>query len=213
MKKPSKRLFQISIFLPALIITYIFFTSSLKIHTSQMDKKTNILKESNHRLEIGTEKEITKSEIFFDENNVLTKSNVSLKDLALILRDTGLEGLEEYYLLSEESLGINALFLAALTAHESAWGESERCIEQNNLSGYAVYSPSSKGRSFKSKGESILETAKLLKENYLTNGASYFKGYSVKDINSSYCPSDYTWSKSIIEISKNFVNEIKSSSL
>ena len=142
-------------------------------------------------------------------NNLLEKSNATVNDMTVALFGTGLEEVAYAYVKAEKEWGVNAIFLASLTAEESGWGRSNRAINQNNLSGYAVYSAGASGRSFSSKEESIMETAKLICQQYLKPTGAYYNGISIYDVNIKYCPNDGgTWSKNISSIAYSLVSKI-----
>lgn len=152
-----------------------------------------------------------KSSVKFDKENLKKKSNVDADELNTVLADTDLSGLGDAYVKAEEEYGVNALFLTALTAQESGWGSSNRARTQNNLSGYAVYSDGSKGRSFSSKTSSIMATAKLLSKDYLNKNGKHYKGTDIYSVNETYCPVDgYTWAESINIIANDLVSQINS---
>jgi beta-N-acetylglucosaminidase len=130
----------------------------------------------------------------WNPDNVTTDSGVSEVGLSLALEGTGLEGLAHSFIQAEEEYGINAIFLVSLIAQESAWGNSNRAKRDNNLSGYAVYTDSSAGRKFSSKGESIMETASLLAEHYVGEGRM-----DIHSINSKYSADD-KWATNISHI-------------
>jgi beta-N-acetylglucosaminidase len=137
----------------------------------------------------------------WDSRNVTSASNVSEVGLQLALKDTGLEGLESSFIKAEETYGINAIFLTSLIAQESGWGTSRRAREQNNLSGYAVYGDTAKGRTFSSKSESIMETAELLKKHYVGKGL-----YDINSINNKYS-ADNNWDSKIHSIANKLVTK------
>ena len=180
---------------------------SLKNDLSEME---NLLNEKDAEYKSLKEKyDLEVAPVSFNENYLLQPSNVTLNKLKFALKGTGLEGLEKAYLDSEKEYGINAIFLVSLTAEESWWGKSRRAKEQNNLSGFEVYSDNSKGKFFSSKYESILTTAKILKRDYLTQGGIYHKGYDIRSVNKSYCPvNGFSWSKNISSIAYDLVNKI-----
>lgn len=127
------------------------------------------------------------------------------------MKGTGLEGLGSWYLKAEQTYGVNAIFLMALTAQESAWGRSNRAITQNNLSGFEVYSAGAEGASFGSKGESIMATAELIGEKYINPNGEYYNGVSVASVNIRYCPDDGGhWSSNITQIAYDLVDKINS---
>lgn len=156
-------------------------------------------------------KEISSSKVNFNSSNLKQKSGVDAKRLNEVLEGTALYGLGDAYVQAEKQYGVNALFLTALTAQESGWGSSNRARTQNNLSGYAVYSKSSEGRSFDSKTSSILATAKLLSKDYLNTNGKYYKGTDIHSVNETYCPNDdYLWANNITSIAKELMIEINS---
>lgn len=148
--------------------------------------------------------------VCFNKDYLLSPSNATERKLKLALEGTGLSGLESSYITAEEEYGVNAIFLVSLTAEESGWGNSRRARLQNNMSGFEVYTDSSKGATFSSKHESIMQTAKLLKNHYLTEGGQHFNGYSIYDVNLKYSASLYSWSENISEIAYSIMDKINS---
>ena len=182
-----------------------------KLNKENEDLQKNIeeLKKKYSELDALYKKEI--EPVSFSSNNLKTPSNATIAKLEGVLRGTGLEGLSKHYLDAEEKYGVNAIFLVALTAEESGWGNSHRARTQNNLSGYAVYSASATGSSFCSKGESILATAELLSEDYLNVDGEYYNGLSAYAVNIRYCPNDGgNWSSNIVQIAHEIVDRINS---
>lgn len=150
----------------------------------------------------------------FNHLNALEKSGATATHMRRALKNTGLYYDAEYFVEAEELYGINAYFIAGIAAFESSWGTSNRAINQNNLTGYAVYSSASRGKDFGGgRRENILETARLLKEDYLTEGGSSFNGYRVEDVNTKYCfdesgtYADYSWCTNIISIAYDLKNK------
>ena len=88
---------------------------------------------------------------------------------------------------------------------------SDRAKNDNNLSGYAVYNNSAKGAKFDTKHDSIMATAKLLRDYYLTPDGECFNGYSVVDVNKKYCflqdgeTIDFNWATQVTSIAKDLV--------
>lgn len=175
----------------------------------ELQKKLEELKEEYYKLNTMYQKEL--EPVSFSSNNLLIASNATKNKLDKVLDGTGLEGLSQYYLEAEEIYSINSIFLVALTAEESGWGNSNRAKTQNNLSGYAVYSPSARGVTFNSKGESIMATAELLSRDYLNSNGKYYNGLSADSVNIRYCPDDdKKWSKNITQIANEIVHKINS---
>ena len=117
---------------------------------------------------------------------------------------------EEYGKLveAEKKYGVNAFFMAGIVALESGFATSRRAIEDNNLTGYEVYSDSSEGRLFNSHDESVLHTARHLSKNYLKEDSMYYNGLSVDAIQIMYCPDeeeDKRWEEKVDYLASNFL--------
>lgn len=176
---------------------------SLKSYLESLDKELNSYKKA---LE-----DITK-DISYDPYDLTVISNVTKAQLEYALKGTSLSGLEGAFIASEKEYGVNAMFLVGLVANESGWGESERAQTQNNLTGYAVYHNYSRGATFNSKEESILETARLLSEDYLNPNGEHYNGYSLWQVNIKYSQKDgqpnEDWSSVINSITNDLVTKI-----
>ena len=136
-------------------------------------------------------------------------SKATLKDIQLILKGTKLESLSKAYLNAEKIYKVNSIFLISLSAQESGYGTSRRSVEQNNITGFTVYGDYAKGTTFNSKSECILETAKLLSEDYLNPKGKFYNGKSIWDINSNYCQdTGFYWANSINSIANTLVKKI-----
>ena len=94
-----------------------------------------------------------------------------------------------------------------IAAHESAWGTSRRAREDNNLTGYGVYSDSAKGINKPSKEEGLLATAETLHERYLTPGGNYYEGTSVADVNKHYCVGN-EWAGAVVGYAYQLMNKL-----
>lgn len=124
---------------------------------------------------------------FFDPKNVSSVSNITVADAKKMLSGTALYSEAAAFVKAERLYHVNAVFLMGIAAHESAWGTSRRAREDNNLTGYGVYSDSAKGINKPSKEAGLLATAETLHERYLTPGGSYYEGTSVANVNQHYC--------------------------
>ena len=180
------------------------FSQEKKIVMTEIDKLTK----ENKQLK----EELKKKKVYFNENDITKKSNATSKELNDVLKGKKLEGLGKYYIQAEKKYNINAIALLSITAQESGWGDSDRAKRSNNLSGYAVFSPTSDGVSFSTKGESIMATAKLLNEDYLNPKGKYYQGKDLYVINETYCPNDdYHWSNNITQIGIDIKQKINNS--
>lgn len=151
-------------------------------------------------------------EVSYNPYDLTVTSNVSKAQLDYVLKDTSLSGLEWAFIESEQKYGVNALFLVGLVANESGWGESQRAQTQNNMTGYAVYNNYSRGVTFNSKEESILETARLISEDYLDPNGQHHNGCSLWQVNIKYSQNDgqpnEEWSRVINSITNDLINKI-----
>ena len=141
--------------------------------------------------------------------NDLTKlTELTSEEMTYILSDTSMVSLAPYFVEAESTYKVNAFAIAGVVALESSWNTSRRANDDNNLTGYAVYSDSSKGAQFDSKRECILATAKLLKENYLIPEGPWYRGTSIYSVNESYS-SDKKWCDKIVDISAKFESKYR----
>ena len=148
--------------------------------------------------------------VHFNPNNITEPSGVSYEQLAYALKDTKLLAYIDSFLTVEKNYGINSLAMIGIVANESAWLNSDRTQRQNNVTGYAVYSDSSKGVSFSSIDESILTTAKLLQTDYINPQGRFYNGLSVSDVNIMYS-SDAKWNNTVASVAnqlKDKINEV-----
>ena len=93
------------------------------------------------------------------------EGKIKILTLEASLVGTGLEGLGQALVQAESETGINALVLAGICAHESAWGTSRLAKEKNNLAGLGAYDdrPGSALR-FDSRAECVMFLARLLRD-------------------------------------------------
>lgn len=149
-----------------------------------------------------------KKSVTFNSNDIRVLSNLNTNEIKKLLEGTNMEALAPAFIDAEKVYGINALALAGLVANESSWNTSRRALEQNNLTGYAVYSDSSNGKDFNSPYGCIMETARLLKQDYLSDEGKWHNGYSLQSINIMYS-SDNNWYNTIENIADNLLDEYK----
>lgn len=164
------------------------------------------------------------SSVEFNDMDVTRLSNMLPYELENVLYNTnGGEGLApyaSYFIEAEEMYGINALFICAIAAQESGWGKNA-AGNGTNLTGYAVYNSYSEGASFEGGiRHNILETARLLAEDYVDPNGLYhseWEGYnygkSIYEINVRYCllddmeTTDHDWSANIGKIASNLASK------
>lgn len=126
---------------------------------------------------------------------VLIVSNLTSDDLEKgLLHD--LKPYAPFFIQAEKDTGINAIFLASVSALESGWARSNVSNTRNNIFGWTS---SSGYKYFDSKEECIMFVAGRIKELYLTEEGKYFNGYEVEDINIKYNGSEH-WEKTVKSI-------------
>jgi len=139
-----------------------------------------------------------------NEDDITVVSGISSVQLGVAIEGTALEGLGIEYVLAEEKYGINAVYLMAITILESGWGTSPLAVKKNNISGFTAYddSPYESATHFDSKGESIQVTARVLSEEYVTEGLR-----SIDEVGSRYAK-DPEWADKVKSISKTILRRI-----
>lgn len=184
---------------------YIAPTQNMKQEIKQKDQEIKKLKNDIPKLQKQIKEE--KKTRFFDPKNVNSISNITVDDAKKMLSGTHLYQESEAFVKAERIHHVNAVFLMGIAAHESAWGTSRRAREDNNLTGYGVYSDSAKGINKPSKEEGLLATAETLHERYLTPGGSYYEGTSVADVNKHYCVGN-EWAGAVVGYAYQLMNKL-----
>ena len=105
-----------------------------------------------------------------------TPCGVTEEELEAVLKHE-LKGMAKHYLAAEEKYGVNAVFLASVSALESGWGRY--CFRENNIFGY--------GRNtFDSYAECIDFVASKISKNYLSEDGRYYSGTTIDAVNQYY---------------------------
>jgi len=150
--------------------------------------------------------------ISYLREDVTVISNITEEEMKEVLINTTgsktMAHLASAFIKAEKEYGVNAFFMAGIVALESGFATSRRAVEDNNLTGYEVYSDSSEGRLFSSHDESILHTARHLSKNYLKEDGIYYNGLSVDAIQLMYCPDegkDKRWEEKVDYLASNFL--------
>lgn len=180
----------------------------LKEKEKIIEEKGKVIEEKNQSIN-NLKKELYNSKVSYCPTDLRKKSGATADGLNQALKGTGLEGLGYSYIYAEKIYGVNAIFLVSLTAEESGWGTSRRARYDNNLSGYAVYTATSRGVNFRSKSESIMKTAKLIGNEYLKTNGKHYNGVSIYDVNKKYCTTGGTsWSSNINSIANKILKQL-----
>ena len=152
-----------------------------RIEQERIEQELQLLKEKE--AEINRIKSVN-----FNEYNLLEVSNIKAEELYEILPES-MKHLAWAIVDTENIYGVSSLFTTSIIALESSWATSRRAMEENNLSGMAVYGDESVGIIYSSQVECVYDTARQLKENYLSPDGMFHNGYSTYDVNIKYCAS------------------------
>jgi len=145
--------------------------------------------------------------VIFTEKNIKTedmrkKSDLDEKKLTEYMKKfPNLAGIEETLLEVQEDYDVNAILILAIVRLESGNGKSQIAKTKNNIGGLIGYSKSVRVyKSFDTKSDCVIYMAKLLSENYLTEGGKYHNGYTLPDIAKSYSTSPDKWTDLVREL-------------
>ena len=184
--------------------------NSIKQYEQQEFKKEQIRINNIVKLKAIQDENDRKENVAYHYSNVTIKSGITAEELKECIDtynpNNNISGLTETLIEAEQKYNINAFFLTAIIAHESTWGKSNRAVNQNNLGGVEVYSPTSEGKTYNSKENSVLGIANFLRRDYLNTDGKYYNGLSTSDVNTAYClkadkeTTDYHWTESINNI-------------
>lgn len=111
-----------------------------------------------------------------------------------------LAGKGEVFKEAEKRYQVNALYLIAHSALESAWGRSQIAKDKNNFFGIAAYdtTPYDSAKSFDNVDKGILGAAKWIRENYIDEGRTHL-GNKSSGMNTLYASDPY-WGEKIASI-------------
>ena len=116
------------------------------------------------------------------------------------IKGSRLAGKGEVFKEAEKRYQVNALYLMAHSALESAWGRSQIAKDKNNFFGIAAYdtTPYDSAKSFDNVDKGILGAAKWIRENYIDEGRTYL-GNKSSGMNVLYASDPY-WGEKIASI-------------
>ncbi|MDO7206186.1 glucosaminidase domain-containing protein [Paraclostridium bifermentans] len=90
--------------------------------------------------------------VSYNRDNVTYISHISKAEMKEVLENTtgakSMIHLSDAFVEAEQKYGVNAFFMAGVVALESGFATSRRAVEDNNLTGYEVYSDNSEGNYF-----------------------------------------------------------------
>ena len=116
------------------------------------------------------------------------------------IQGSRLAGKGEVFKEAEKRYQVNALYLMAHSALESAWGRSQIAKDKNNFFGIAAYdtTPYDSAKSFDNVDKGILGAAKWIRENYIDEGRTHL-GNKSSGMNTLYASDPY-WGEKIASI-------------
>ena len=140
--------------------------------------------------------------------NLTEPTNYSADELNRVysmmnIRNSRLAGKGAIFKEAEKRYGVNALYLMAHSALESAWGRSQIANDKNNFFGIAAYdtSPYDSAKKFDDVDKGILGAAKWIRENYIDRGRDHL-GNKATGMNVRYASDPY-WGEKIAGIMMN----------
>ena len=140
--------------------------------------------------------------------NLTEPANYSADELNRVysimnIRNSRLAGKGAIFKEAEKRYGVNALYLMAHSALESAWGRSQIANDKNNFFGIAAYdtSPYDSAKKFYDVDKGILGAAKWIRENYIDRGRDHL-GNKATGMNVRYASDPY-WGEKIASIMMN----------
>ena len=146
----------------------------------------------------------------FQFSNLKSKTNYTAADLNRLYslmgaNDSRLAGKGATFKAAEERYGVNALYLVAHSALESAWGRSKIARDKNNFFGISAYdnNPYNAATKFDGVDAGILGAARWINEKYLSKSTyparGAYLGNKAGGMNVNYATAPY-WGESIASI-------------
>ena len=146
----------------------------------------------------------------FQFANLKSKTNYTAADINRLYRlmganDSKLAGKGATFKAAEQKYGVNALYLVAHSALESAWGRSKIAKDKNNFFGIAAYddTPYTSATKFDNVDSGIMGAARWINSRYLHNSGypanGAYLGNKAGGMNVNYATAPY-WGESIASI-------------
>ena len=146
----------------------------------------------------------------FQFSNLKSRTNYTVADINRLYSimgasDSKLAGKGATFKAAEQRYGVNALYLVAHSALESAWGRSKIAKDKNNFFGISAYddSPYTSATKFDNVDSGILGAARWINSRYLHNSGypanGAYLGNKAGGMNINYATAPY-WGESIASI-------------
>ena len=146
----------------------------------------------------------------FQFSNLKSRTNYTAADINRLYNimgasDSRLAGKGATFKAAEQRYGVNALYLVAHSALESAWGRSKIAKDKNNFFGISAYddSPYTSATKYDNVDSGIMGAARWINERYLHNSGypanGAYLGNKAGGMNVNYATAPY-WGESIASI-------------
>ena len=146
----------------------------------------------------------------FQFSNLKSRTNYTAADINRLYSimgasDSKLAGKGATFKAAEQRYGVNALYLVAHSALESAWGRSKIAKDKNNFFGISAYddSPYTSATKFDNVDSGILGAARWINSRYLHNSGypanGAYLGNKAGGMNVNYATAPY-WGESLASI-------------
>ena len=146
----------------------------------------------------------------FQFSNLKSKTNYTASDINRLYNLMGasnsrLAGKGETFKAAEKKYGVNALYLVAHSALESAWGRSKIARDKNNFFGISAYddTPYTSATKFDNVDSGIMGAARWINNRYLHNSGypanGAYLGNKAGGMNVNYATAPY-WGESIASL-------------
>ena len=121
--------------------------------------------------------------------------------------DTTFDECDDAFIVAQDTWGVNALYLMAHAALESAWGTSAIARDKNNIFGYMAYddSPYLSAATFDCLDDCILQVSGYIRMAYLNTSGSYHRGAHLVGMNEFYA-TDPMWAFKIANIMQSIID-------
>ena len=146
----------------------------------------------------------------FQFSNLKSRTNYTASDINRLYslmgaNDSKLAGKGATFKAAEQRYGVNALYLVAHSALESAWGRSKIAKDKNNFFGISAYddTPYTSATKFDDVDSGIMGAARWINSKYLHNSGypanGAYLGNKASGMNVNYATAPY-WGESIASI-------------
>lgn len=122
-----------------------------------------------------------------------------------------LVGLGDTWVDVQNNRNINAVYMAAHAALESAWGRSNIAQEKNNIYGFNARDicPAECADGYASFEQCVRQVMAYVDEEYLSTDGTYYEGSTLRGMNVHYA-SDDQWAEKIADIMNDIAAELPS---